>query len=125
MALNAFDIVRDCVRDLAGDTQWVRKALLAGDEWIANVVSYSGATEFAFDCRADGDGLTLAFRDDGIPFDPTLQRDAEPDFDDLDQGGMGIDLIRQTARRMHYERADNRNVLTLRFSLDTGRSAGQ
>lgn len=117
VALNAFDAVRDAAVSLAGDTPRIRQALLACDEWIANVSAYSGATRFAFDCGLEGNGVRMAFADDGIPFDPTADRGEMADFDDLDQGGMGLALIRQTASRMEYARVADGNVLTLWFSL--------
>ena len=41
----------------------------------------------------------------------------EKEFELLDSGGMGLNLIRQSASTLHYERKDGRNVFTLFFLL--------
>lgn len=117
VTLEAFAAVRGAAFALAGDTPPVRRALLACDEWIANVVSYSGAKQFAFSVRREEETLLLAFSDDGMPYDPTENQEELADFDDLDQGGMGLSLIRQTASRMEYSRSENRNILLLWFPV--------
>lgn len=117
VALDAFDAIREAVTAAAEDTPRVRQALLACDEWVANVVSYSGANSFEFCFAAEGGELVVGFADDGEPFDPTQDRGEMADFDDLDLGGMGLILIRETAAEMAYERRDGRNVLSLRFDL--------
>ena len=120
LALNAFDSVRDMVTARAGCAPQVKQALLACDEWIANVVAYSGATRLEC-CLALGEHcLRISFSDDGIPFDPTSERDDLDDFDALDRGGMGLILIQQAAFRMEYARRKDRNVLSLWFALDEG-----
>ena len=61
--------------------------------------------------------LSVSFSDNGIPFDPTAAIPVEKEFERLDGGGMGLNLIRQCTSSMHYERRENRNILTLNFSL--------
>lgn len=73
----------------------------------SNVVSYSRATRFEFSCETDRDGIVLTFRDDGLPFDPTSAPDTLGNFDMLDQGGMGLNIIRQTTSHMRYMRQDS------------------
>jgi len=125
VAPDAFDHVRTAVIRLAGDTPPVRQALLACDEWIANVASYSGAKRFAFRCLLQDGALLVGFRDDGIPFDPTQEQDGDPqDFESFDLGGMGLGLIRQTAAEMRYAREGDENHLALRFSLEPPRHPG-
>ena len=99
----------------AGDTPETRRALLACDEVLANIVSYSNASNLLFSCdRKDGQ-LRVTFSDDGISFDPTVYCAEEKEFEFLDNGGMGLNLIAQTASSMHYERKNGRNVFTLVF----------
>ena len=38
-------------------------------------------------------------------------------FDELDQGGMGLMLVRKVTEDIAYERVDEKNVLTMRFAL--------
>ena len=116
VALSSFEEIRQAVFAAAGETQKTRMALLACDEALANIVSYSGATELAFSCEKQDGGLCISFFDNGIPFDPTAAGD-EKEFEELDSGGMGLRLIRQTVSGMRYERRQNRNELILNFSL--------
>lgn len=117
VALDAFDIVRETLISAAGNTAELRQALLACDEWIANVVNYSGAEDFAFSFRVAGSTLHVCFSDDGIPFDPTLHAGTAIEFEALDLGGMGLVLIRESAADMAYERVNGRNVLRLSFFI--------
>ena len=116
VALSSFEKIKQTVFALAGDTQETRMALLACDEALTNIVSYSGATELAFSCEKQGDSLCVSFFDNGIPFDPTAVGE-EKEFEELDSGGMGLKLIRQNASGMRYERRRNRNELILNFNL--------
>ncbi|MCR5475729.1 MAG: ATP-binding protein [Lachnospiraceae bacterium] len=61
--------------------------------------------------------LEVVFVDDGVHFDTTGYDAQESDFELLDDGGMGISIIRQTAAAVKYERADEKNILTLDFEI--------
>ena len=118
VTLDAFDIVREALTAVAGNTARVRQALLACDEWIANVVNHSKAKALSFTCRLDGKTLHVCFSDDGIPFDPMQRVGTVAEFDALDLGGMGLALIRECAADITYERVNEQNILHLRFDLD-------
>lgn len=90
---------------------------MACDETLTNIVSYSGATELAFLCEKRNVSLCTIFSDNGTEFDPTAVDVEKKEFEMLDSGGMGLNLVRQTASTMDYERKDGRNVLTLSFPL--------
>ncbi len=115
--LSSFQTVREHVVELCGATPEAKQAILACDEAFANVVYYSGATavEVAI-CKAD-DTLVVRIADDGTPFDPLSHNAEEREFEDMDMGGMGIMLMRETSKDAAYERQDNKNVLTLTFGL--------
>jgi anti-sigma regulatory factor (Ser/Thr protein kinase) len=115
--LSAFDTVKETVIAAAGDKPETRQALLACDEALTNIVSYSGANILEFCCTTNGEGLSVTFSDNGIPFDPTAAILEEKDFEYLDGGGMGLNLIRQSTASLHYERRGDRNILTLFFSM--------
>ena len=117
VALVAFDIVRETMISALGNTAELRQALLACDEWIANVVNYSAAKDFAFSFLVDGSTLHVSFTDDGIPFDPTLHAGTAAEFEALDLGGMGIALIRESSADMAYERVNGQNVISLSFFI--------
>jgi anti-sigma regulatory factor (Ser/Thr protein kinase) len=61
--------------------------------------------------------LTLCLEDEGIPFDPTssIVPPAPKSLEDAPIGGLGIPLMRKTARSMTYERRGDRNRLILQF----------
>ena len=61
---------------------------------------------------SDQDIITISFLDHGIAFDP-LAKSAPESQDSLDQGGMGIQLIRSLTDQQDYRRIDQRNVFTL------------
>jgi len=117
VALSSFAAVKEAVFAEAGDTPETRKALLACDEALSNIVHYSGASDLAFSCKKQGDTLCVRFSDNGIPFDPTAVQTEDKEFELLDSGGMGLNLIRQTVSSARYERKEGRNLFALEFSL--------
>ena len=117
-ALSSFETVKKAVIGIMGDTPRARQCLLACDEALTNIVRYSGAASIFFACAEEDGCLRVSFRDNGIPFDPTAYRPEEKELDLLDSGGMGLNMIRQIASSMHYERRNQENIFTLVFSLD-------
>ena len=115
--LSAFDEIKKTVFAVAGDTPETRRALLACDETLTNIVSYSGAKTLTFTCEKQDELLRVTFSDDGIAFDPTTTITEEKGFDFLDSGGMGLNMIRQSAASMQYERKNGRNNFTVFFPL--------
>ncbi len=96
--------------------------MLILDEMLTNVVKYAHPGEEAgcrlFDVRlriGEGDVL-IEIEDDGVPFDPTVdssRSDADVPLEDRQIGGWGLSLVRRTADAMSYERAGDRNHVTL------------
>ena len=115
VALSAFDTIKNAVFAAAGDEPETRQALLACDEALSNIVYYSGASSLDFSCKTDGGRFRVAFSDNGVPFDPTAVISENREFERLDNGGMGLNLIRRCVSSMHYERKEDRNILTLFF----------
>ena len=117
VVLSSFNEIRQAVFSSAGETPDARRALLACDEVLANIVHYSSAGKLAFSCSKEGDALRVAFKDDGVPFDPVTAPAEDKEFDMLDSGGMGLHMIRQSSSKIEYERKGDRNILTLYFPL--------
>ena len=117
VALSSFAEIKEAVFTVAGNTPETRKALLACDEALSNIVHYSGASALAFRCEKEGDTLSVILADNGIPFDPTAVQAEDREFETLDSGGMGLNLIRQTVSSARYERKDGRNLFTMRFNV--------
>jgi anti-sigma regulatory factor (Ser/Thr protein kinase) len=119
-ALSSFAEIKEAVFAAAGNTPETRKALLACDEALSNIVHYSGASALAFHCEKQGNTLCVLFSDNGIPFDPTAAQTEDKEFELLDSGGMGLDLIRRTVSSARYERTDGRTLFTMCFNVKSG-----
>jgi sigma-B regulation protein RsbU (phosphoserine phosphatase) len=59
--------------------------------------------------------LTFTISDSGIPFDPTAREEVDTSLSAEERpiGGLGIHLVRQIMDEVHYERIDDKNILTL------------
>ena len=59
--------------------------------------------------------LVFTITDSGIAFDPTQKEEVDTTLsaEEREIGGLGIHLVRQIMDEVHYERVDDKNVLTL------------
>lgn len=114
---SSFETVKADVFNLAGETKETRRALLVCDEVLANIIRHSGATELKYSCDKINSRLCIFFSDNGNPFDPAKVEIEEKEFDLLENGGMGIGIIQQSAESVYYERKNGQNNLTLYFSV--------
>ena len=118
VSLQSLDAVKASVLAAAGTGEAGLRALLACDEALTNIVSYSGADQLSFSCRREGQQLLVEFRDNGVPFDPFAQQETpERAFEDLDRGGMGISLIKQSVSSAAWRNEGGYNILNLSFDL--------
>lgn len=111
--LESFARLKETLLDMCGAGSTGKRAVLACDEVFANIVMYAGATSVDVTCAQSEDELRVTFADDGMAFDPLAEDAPDKDFEEFDEGGMGIPLVKQAARHCSYERKDDRNVLTL------------
>ena len=69
--------------------------------------------------KATPNSVWVHVEDDGPPFDPTGGPD--PDVDaplaEREEGGLGVYLVRQMTEEVSYERAHNRNRVSVRIAL--------
>ena len=92
---------------------------LAIEEAVVNVMSYAYPRgthgDVIIDLSVTDQQLTIAIIDQGMPFDPTSQVEADTSLsvEDRPIGGLGIYLVRQLMDSINYERIDGKNVLTL------------
>ena len=90
---------------------------LALEEAVSNVMLYaypnSHGPVFLEFTRTDR--LIFTLTDNGIPFDPTQQAEADTTLSAEERpiGGLGIFLVRQIMDDVQYERMDGKNILTL------------
>jgi serine/threonine-protein kinase RsbW len=93
------------------------------EEWITDVLAYGLEARaehfFRVELLAEEPCARFVVTDNGIPFDPTAA--APPNIDlpleERPVGGLGIYMMRNLAASMSYERAEGRNILTIRKSL--------
>ena len=92
---------------------------LALEEIVTNVMLYaypgkSGQVFVEF-VRNSAGSLIFTVSDNGLPFDPTKQAEADITLaaEDRPIGGLGIHLVRQLMDEIRYCREEDKNVLTL------------
>ena len=105
------------IAEFVNDKELVYNINTASEEWFVNIISYSGAENVMFDIVKDSDLIMVLFFDDGKPFDPTVVNNEDKPFEELDQGGMGIEMIRSMTTEFRYERLEAYNVVTLVFNF--------
>jgi len=89
------------------------------EEALSNIIFYAYNDEGQHDIRITlsltNKLLTIRISDNGLPFDPTSQK--QPDItlpaEERPIGGLGILLILKIMDTVHYSRKKNLNVLTL------------
>ena len=119
MDIASFSVLRERIMAAHCNDDLKLKACLACEEALVNIVSYSNANHMWFDVSEEGEGaLRIILADDGNPFDLTSAAVAEKEFESLDSGGMGINLVRQLASDLHYRREANRNILAIIMASD-------
>ncbi len=97
---------------------------LALEEIFTNIVSYGYKDKAAHWIKItiwpQNGNLNICVEDDGIPFDP-LEADA-PDLkcpiEDRRIGGLGCHFMRRCMDDVHYERIGDKNVLTMKKSIE-------
>ena len=91
--------------------------MVASDEIFANIVRYSGATDWTLTVERTHhpDGVRLVITDNGKPFDPLSHRDPDTTLcaDDREVGGLGILIVKKTMSPVVYRRNNDRNILTM------------
>jgi anti-sigma regulatory factor (Ser/Thr protein kinase) len=91
---------------------------LALEEAVANVMLYAYPGKHGkvlIEADKTRKKITFIISDTGIPFDPTKKPDADITLSAEQRaiGGLGIHLVRKIMDKIHYERKNNRNILTL------------
>ena len=93
------------------------------DELIANVVMYGfdgvADPQINVELTLSGGKLVLVLEDNGRPFDPTLDSDADTTSSLMDRpvGGLGRYFVKHLADRISYEHVDGQNRVTAEYDL--------
>lgn len=95
----------------------VMKMNIAVDEIFSNIVKFSEASYVRIICYTENDSAVLVFEDDGIEYNPLIQK--EPDTtlsaDEREIGGLGIFMVKKSMTSMDYEYKDGKNILSLKL----------
>lgn len=110
--LSSLGSIRSSILSTGVTSPLKRKACLVAEELFVNIVSYAGSSKawFAVEERDTGQ-LRVTLVDNGTAFDPTQAILPGPKFEDLENGGMGIGLVRELSADVRYQRLDGRNIL--------------
>ena len=109
-----FEKIKTALRKTVSDERSFRKVLLACEEIFVNIASYSKAQSLQVGIEGGGGRIIVTFSDDGLLFAPT-EHCGHKGFSELDTGGMGISIVRDTVEKMQYKRVNERNILKLIF----------
>ena len=108
--------IQDYAIKLGNDENGANMLAVASEELLSNIVSYAykkGKHNTYIDVRLcrNEDMLTIRFRDDGIPFDPTTYA-PEEEF-----AYSGIEVIKKVASKFEYLRLINTNNTILEVAI--------
>ena len=109
--------MREMLLELVSDSESKRRIALACEEIFVNILEYSGTESIGVLMSRSPDSLAVRFEDGGKPFDPLAEMPSEKDFDEYDQGGMGIRMVTQIARTVRYSRIGEKNIINMTFPL--------
>ena len=89
------------------------------EEALTNVIHYAFTTAapqpITVRLRGESGTVTAQIIDAGKPFNPLQDHQVRlaNSLEEAGQGGLGLHLIRSYAQTCHYQRLDNKNILTL------------
>ena len=100
---------------------------LALEEGVVNIISYAykekeGSIEVVFEHHKNH-FIEITLKDTGIPFDPLKLKNKKKKptpfspIQELDEGGLGIFLMKKFMDTVKYIRQNNKNILVLRKNL--------
>ena len=95
---------------------------VAVEELFVNIASYAypdkqdGKAWIEIREEHDPEGVTVEFRDEGIPYDPLAKPDPDITLSAAERpiGGLGIFMVKKSMDDMSYEYRDGCNILTIR-----------
>ena len=109
--------------ELQLDMHVAMKLQLAMEEMVTNVIFYAypegTSADITLIAESDDKEVTFVLSDSGKPFDPTAKEDADLDVNpmDLEQGGMGILIVKNIMNEVSYQRLGDMNQLTMKKKL--------
>ena len=118
-SLGALAVAEDFASEAGLDARGGARLAVVVEELVSNAVRHGaqgGSIAIDLELSAGDDEIGLSLIDDGVAFDPTVDRAfSGPDAET--GGGVGLALVRAWANSLVYRRADGRNVVELRLRL--------
>lgn len=124
------EFIRACSRKIGFDESILEKIILATEEVLVNVISYSypndpGSIVITCSKTIEIPGIKILVSDEGIPFNPLeegpIKNCAEvpplPSIDNCQVGGYGIFLVKKVMDRVEYNYVGGNNILSLEKHL--------
>lgn len=97
---------------------------IAVEEIFVNIVHYAYSPDVGdvmVKCETQQEPLSVAiqFRDQGVPFNPLLKKDADTTLsaDERQIGGLGILMVKKSMDSIEYSYKDGYNILTIRKNV--------
>ncbi len=116
----ACDFVVEAAEQAGLDERTVYHCQMAVDEALTNIIEHGFAynddgSEIEITCQTGQDRFIVTIADASPAFNPLLHEAPDPSepLDSREPGGWGIYFIRKLMDDVTYERANNRNLLTL------------
>ena len=98
---------------------------LAVEEIFVNISSYAyhpdmGQVEVGVDIDGEPPTVTIRFLDQGHPFNPLKQPDADISLSAQDReiGGLGTLLVKKTMDQVNYAYENGKNILTIKKEIE-------
>lgn len=113
--LSELEKIKQYIFELSCEKSIKKKIYLACDEIFSNIVNYSGADYVRICCSKTKGNISMIFEDNGKKFN-SLESSIEKNFEDFEEGGMGIMLVKKMCSNMEYHYVDEKNILTLEFT---------
>lgn len=117
------EIKQFCVDNNVSDDKY-HDIVLILDEMVTNVISYAypdgRVHTFTLDIHKGNDQrIYMKLVDDGIPFNPLAQEEADTDssLEERQIGGLGIFIVKHLAEAVEYSRLDDKNNLDVVVSI--------
>ena len=114
--------LEQCAVTIGLSTRGTFRLQLLLEEVVMNIFENAypegGEHQIRVQLMAQDEGLTIRTVDDGVPFDQTIVPERSPvlSLEDVQIGGLGLQLIHSYSDLQEYVRQDNQNILTLHFS---------
>lgn len=91
------------------------RLLITADEILANIVSYSQATQFTINLEIGPDRCRMGFADDGVQYNPLYHDDPKVNIpmEQREPGGLGIMISKKMTNEIKYKYVDGQNILNL------------